>query len=193
MLGRVTRLETQPTDAELVGAACAGERSAKEALFRRHVRAAADRAYRLLGRDQELEDVVQESFAQAFAALGRLEDGQAFASWLSAIVTGTAIGVIRKRRLLARLGIVRAEPVQLEALIAHSAPPDVVAELRAVYGVIHELPAPEHVVLILRRVEQLSLVEIAEQTGFSLATVKRRLAAAEARLARNVGIGKRHP
>ncbi|HMJ11762.1 MAG TPA: RNA polymerase sigma factor [Polyangiaceae bacterium] len=191
MLGRVTRLEAQPTDAELVEAARAGDRSAKEALFRRHVRSAGERAYRLLGRDQELEDVVQESFAQAFAGLLQLEDPRAFAGWLSAIVTGTAIGVIRKRRLLARLGIVRAEPVQLEALIAHSAPPDVVAELRGVYGVIHELPAAQQVVLILRRVEQLTLVEIAEQTGFSLATVKRRLVAAEARLAKGVGLGTR--
>ena len=125
---------------------------------------------------------MQESFASAFASLGKLDDPRAFVAWLSAIVTTTAIATIRRRRLLARLGLVHVEPVQLESLIAPSAPPDVVAELRAVYRVVDALPAQERAVLILRRVEQLPLEEIASQTKLSLATVKRRLVHAEALL-----------
>jgi len=143
---------------------------------------ATDRAYRLLGRDSELEDVVQESFAAAFDALAKLVDPQAFAAWLSRIVTGTAIATIRRRRMLARLGLVHVEPVKLEELVAPHAPPDVVTELRAIYGTIDAFPADERAAIVLRRVEQLTLEQVAEQTGWSLATVKRRLARAEERL-----------
>ena len=44
------------------------------------------------------------------------------------------------------------------------------------------LPLKERVVLVLRRIEELSLQEIVDQTGWSLAAVKRALVRAEGRL-----------
>jgi RNA polymerase sigma-70 factor (ECF subfamily) len=178
-VAEVTELRAWRTDESLVLDARAGDREAKTLLFRRHARAASDLAYRLLGRDDEIEDIVQESFVAVFSGLSKLVDPRAFQSWLGAIVTRTTIAAIRRRRLLARLGFVRAERVQIEAVLARNAPPDVLAELEAVYRSLDALPAAERVVLVLRRVEQLPLDEIAHRTGFSLATVKRRLARAE--------------
>jgi RNA polymerase sigma-70 factor (ECF subfamily) len=168
----------QPSDAELVEGARAGDSRAQEALYRRYVPFASGLAFRLLGSDKDLEDVVQDSFAVALRTLARLDHPQAFRAWFSTIVTGTAISAIRRRRLLVRIGLAHAAPVHLDTLIAPTAPPDVIAELRSVYGIIDTLPTRERVVLLLRRVEQLSLDEIAEQTGWSLATVKRALASA---------------
>jgi RNA polymerase sigma-70 factor, ECF subfamily len=182
-LAVVARLDARPSDESLVAAARAGVEEAKAELFRRHVRAASDMAHRLLGRDGEVEDVVQEGFVVAFTTLASLADPRAFRAWLGAIVTRRAIAVIRRRRLLSRLGFVRAEPLQIENVIARDAPPDVLAELTAVYRSLDELPAAERVVLVLRRIEQLPLDAIAERTGFSLATVKRRLQRAEQQLA----------
>lgn len=175
----VARLDARRTDESLVLAARGGDHEAKAELFRRHVRFAGDLAYRLLGRDAEVEDVVQESFVVAFDTLATLLDPRAFRGWLGAIVTRKTIGVIRKRRLLSRLGFVRAEPIQIESVVSRSAPADVVVELGAVYRALDALPAAERVVLVLRRVEQLPLEVIAERTSFSLATVKRRLQRAE--------------
>jgi len=186
----ISRIDARPTDAALVAAAREGDMRAKEALFHRYVIMASGLAYRLLGRDTDLEDVVQESFTVAFASLEQLAKPQAFAAWFTAIVTGTAISVIRRRRLLARLGLSRQEPIALDTLIAPTAPPEVAAELRAVYGAIDALPTSERVVLLLRRVEQMPLEEIAETTGWSLATVKRRLARATSRLERAAGRGE---
>jgi RNA polymerase sigma-70 factor (ECF subfamily) len=178
----VTRLDTRRSDAALVQAALEGDASAKEALFRRHVGMASGLSLRLLGRDEELEDIVQESFTVVFGTLERLERPQAFASWLATIVTRTTIATIRRRRLLSRLGLIRGDPVQVEALVAPTAPPDVAADLSAVYRLVASLPPKERVVLVLRRVEELTLPEIVEQTGWSLAAVKRALVRAEARL-----------
>ncbi len=72
--------------------------------------------------------------------------------------------------------------MQVETLVASSAPPDIAAELAAVYRLVATLPVKERVVLVLRRVEELSMQEIVEQTGWSLAAVKRALVRAEGRL-----------
>jgi RNA polymerase sigma-70 factor (ECF subfamily) len=180
----LVRLEQGPSDASLVAQALVGDVTAKAQLFKRYVKMAAALAFRLTAQDGDVEDIVQDSFIAAFSDLRRLEDPASFGGWLRAIVTGTSIAVIRRRRLLRRLGFRGPDPVALERVVAASAPPDVAAELRAIYAVIDALPPDERVTVILRRVEQLSLDEIAERTNVSLATVKRRLRRASTRLER---------
>ena len=137
-------------------------------------------ALRLLGRDRDVDDVVQDSFASAFAALDRLDDPQAFEAWLGGILVRTVGKLIRKRRLLMRLGLGRAGlTIDLDALIAPTVPQDDAVELRRLYALAERLPADVRVPLLLQRVEGLTLNEIAQLTGASLATVKRRVAAGE--------------
>jgi RNA polymerase sigma-70 factor (ECF subfamily) len=142
-------------------------------------------ALRLMGRDADVDDLVQESFASALRSLDRLENPNAFASWFGAIVVRTACKVLRRRRLARRLGLRDADSIDVEALVSREAPPDVAAELRAIYAVVEDLPADVRVPLVLRRVEEHSLDEIARLMGTSLATVKRRIAAGE-RLLREI-------
>ena len=182
MAQNVLELPPRASDAELVDRAVDGDGEAKAELYRRYVRMAAATSYRLLGSDNDVEDVVQDSFVAAFATLERLKERNAFAGWLSRIVTRTSIDAIRKRSLLSRLGILRLQPIHIETLVATSAPPDVVAELTAVYSAVKRLPTKERVVLVLRRVEQLTIAEVSERTGWSPATVKRKLAKAERRM-----------
>ena len=179
MSDNLIRLEDRPADGLLVERAKAGDLAAKRLLFQRHVAVAGALTFRLTGSQTDLEDIVQDSFIYAFDHLHQLERPQAFRAWLSAIVTGTAIAVLRRRRLLYRFGLLRREPFRIESVVASNAPPDVIAELRAVYAVIDKFPPAERVTLILRRFEQLSLEQIAEQMQTSLATVKRRIVRAE--------------
>ena len=111
-----------------------------------------------------------------------MQNPQAFGSWLATIVVRTASKRLRTRRLLVRLGLRRSEPVDVEALVAPTAPADVATELRHLYARLAEFPAEERVALVLRRVEGLELTEIAAHMGLSLATVKRRIVSAERRL-----------
>jgi len=174
-----------PSDAALVLAARAGEEWACEALFRRYVPMANGLAYRTMGRDEDVEDLVQDSFVQALDGLDRLQDPQAFASWLASIVVRTAARVLRRRQLRRRLGLQRNEaPPDVEKLVSPSAPPDIATELRAIYALIDQLPVEQRMALVLRRVEELELEEIARAMGLSLATIKRRLGDAEAALHR---------
>jgi RNA polymerase sigma-70 factor, ECF subfamily len=173
-----------PTDAALVLSARAGEPWAREALFRRHARLALGLAYRIMPYDADVDDLVQDSFLYAFERLEKLSNPQAFQAWLCSIVVRTAGKRLRRRKLQVRLGLRSHKPVDVDEVISRSAPPDVAAELRSVYGLLETLPVEERVALVLRRVERLEIPEIAEQMGLSVSTVKRRLHAAEARLSR---------
>jgi RNA polymerase sigma-70 factor (ECF subfamily) len=183
----VERVPSQPpSDAELVVAARAGEDWAREALCRRHAPAVLGLSHRLLGRDDETDDLAQEAFAQALASLDRLEDPAAFGGWIRAIVVRTAHKLIRRRVLMRRFGLGprRADPLDEADFISPEAPPDVRAELRAVYALLEKLPARERIALVLHRVEGFSHEQIAAHLGVSLSTAKRLAVSSDAAITR---------
>jgi len=166
-------------------AARAGEAWAQEALFKRHARMALGLAHRLLPRDEEVDDIVQDCFVSALKRLGSLDNPQAFAAWLGSIVVRAVGKRLRRRRLLTRLGLRVPEELDPDTMAAPSAPGEVAVELRRVYAVIGSLPAEARVALVLRRVDGLEVPDIARRMGLSLSTVKRRLKTAEEFLERS--------
>jgi RNA polymerase sigma-70 factor, ECF subfamily len=171
----------RPTDAEVVRAAQGAELWAFEALYRRTAPIAYGVVRRLLGTDEDVDDVVQDAFIAAFDKIGSLREADAFA-------VGKVSRVIRKRRVLAAVGLRSRQSVaDVDQMLAPSAPPDVALELERLYQVVVALPTNDRIALVLRRVEGSTLEEIAEVTGCSLATVKRRLARADAALAEHGG------
>jgi RNA polymerase sigma-70 factor (ECF subfamily) len=175
--------EVGPSDAALVVAARAGEKWAQEALFRRHARMVNGLAFRLLGRDEDVDDLVQDSFLAALRGLDRLAEPQAFAGWLGSIVVRSAHKLLRRRRLLGRLGLRKPGPIELDQVMSSSSSPSASAELRQLYGCLDELPAEARIALVLHRVDGMSIPEVATQMRLSASTVKRRLRVAELRVA----------
>jgi RNA polymerase sigma-70 factor (ECF subfamily) len=179
----VARQQQGPSDAALVVAARAGEEWARESIYRRYAGLVFGLAHRLLGRDHEIDDLVQECFAQALANLHRLDDPQALAAWLSSLVVRTTHKMLRRRTIATRLGLRRPmDPLDADALVSPNAPADVQAELRAIYAIIERLPARARIALVLRRVEGMSQEEVARAMGVSVSTAKRLLADGEQRL-----------
>lgn len=172
----------EPPDADLVGRARGGDRWATEAIFRRHVEAVLGVATRLLGRTGEADDVVQDTFAAAFLRLDRLDDPSHLRRWLLGIAVHRAQRRLRSRRFLAYFGLADDVP-GLTALASSEASPEVRAELARVDGALARVTVAERVAWQLRRVEGHKLEEIAVLTEASLATVKRRIDAADRMLA----------
>jgi len=189
----VDRPGGEASDGELVLAARDGAAWAKEALYRRHVRMATGLAHRVLPRSDEVDDLVQDAYLAAFKGLGRLEDPQAFAKFLGSIVIRTARRRIRHRSMLRRIGFGRAEPIEVDRVVSRSAPPDVGAELRTIYALLESLPTDVRIALVLRRVEGMSIPEIADHMQISPATVKRRISAGEVTLRGRLSRGQRSP
>jgi len=173
-----------PTDRELVGAARAGEAWAAGALYRRHRKMIARVAARFQ-QGHDCDDLVQDAFLAALRNLAQIEHPELFSDWLRAVVVRTAFGRIRHQRLLrTQLREVNAAP--LEHLAWRAAPPDVAVDLNRVYRMLDRLPFEARVVFILRRVDRMSIAEVAAQLGRSVATVKRRLAHVERMLDRRL-------
>lgn len=176
VLPRIRSAPVGPTDSALVVAARAGEAWACEVLYRRHVGVAFGLACRVLGSQADVDDLLQDCFLTAFETLDRLEDESAFRSWLCGMIVRKAAKLIRRRSLLARLGLRPPAPAtDLDTVLSRHTPPDIAVELKELYKRLETLPADVRTALVLRRIEGASLEEVAELTGASLATVKRRL------------------
>ena len=57
-------------------------------------------AYRMLGRAEDAEDVLQESFLEAFRNLHQFEGRASMGSWLHRIVVNRSVNMLRSRKLL---------------------------------------------------------------------------------------------
>src|SRR5262245_39162202 len=85
-------------DEALVAQACAGDRAAREELFRGQFGMAHRVAYRLLGHEQDALDAVQDAFLKAVLHLEDFDGRSGFRTWLLRIVTNAALDSGRKRR-----------------------------------------------------------------------------------------------
>jgi len=181
-----------PGDGELVRRALKREPLAEEALFRRYAPALLGTALRLLGRRSEAEDAVQDAFVIALERLSQLRDPEAVRGWLQQIVVSQARRQLRRARLLRVLGFGRDDDtVSLAELASEGAGPDVRAELAAIDRQLQKLPADQRLAWTLRRVEGWPLEEVAASCSCSLATAKRRIAAADEALDPEGKIAKR--
>lgn len=182
---------SEPSDQELVVRAQAGDAWAEEALFRRHIARAAQIATRLVGRTSEAEDVVQDSFVIALEQLPRLREGGAFRAWLLRIIVHQAHRRYRKRRMLARLGIVSHDELDTLASQARGdLTPEARVELAKLDLVLQQLASRERFAWILRYVEGYRLDEVAHACECSLATAKRRIASADRRVRKHVQLSE---
>lgn len=175
----------QASDADLVARALGGSNSAMEAIFHRYASEIRNLALRQLNAQHEADDVVQDTFIEALETLGTLRDAARLRPWLRRIAIFRIHRRFRRRRLLRALGF--TPPVldaSLEALASADAGPEVRAELSLIDRRLATVAPSEHLVWTLRFVEGLTLPEIAEASGLSLATVKRRLSRARSQIGR---------
>jgi RNA polymerase sigma-70 factor (ECF subfamily) len=83
-------------DGDLVQLARTGDGAAFRLLVERHYAPARARAARWCARPDEVDDVVQEAFLQAFVSLGHLRDPGRFGAWLTGIVLNVSRTAARR-------------------------------------------------------------------------------------------------
>lgn len=93
-------IQMQSDDAAAVARAVAGEEDGFREIVDRHSRAVYQLAFRITGRAEDAEDVVQETFIKAFRQLGTFEARSSVGTWLHRIGANCAIDLVRRRRPL---------------------------------------------------------------------------------------------
>lgn len=160
------------------------EREGLEGAFARYSPYVAAIGMSLLGRDEELEDLVQEVFLKAHKHLAQLRSPDALKPWLAQITVNTAKRMLYRRRLVRFVGLDDYEGYH--HLQSHSADPEQSAQLAQLYKLLDKAPVQERLAWTLRHVQGVRLQEVADLCGCSLATAKRRIASVDALFAKEL-------
>ena len=155
-----------------------------ETAFRQHAPYVARVALRVLGRRDEVEDLVQEVFLQAHRKLETLAEPAAIRGWLATTTVRMGIRRLRKRRLLRVIGLDAAH--DYESVADSSASPHERALLAQVYRLLDTIPAEERTAWTLRMVEKEPIERVAELLGISESTAKRRIRAGQEAIERGM-------
>jgi RNA polymerase sigma factor (sigma-70 family) len=155
------------TDAVLVDRVIAGFDDGFDELYRRHANAAWRVAQAVAGNAHDAADAVSEAFARVLQAVkaGRLQDGDAFRSYLLAATRNSALDTIR------RSGRSRpADDTELDGPADGASPADQLTgdeDVALVAEAFRNLPERWRSVLWLTEVEGIATKDAAEQLGLS--------------------------
>lgn len=169
--------------ADLVRQAQAGDHEAFRAIMQRGNQRLFRIARGVVGDDAEAEDVLQEAYARAFAAIGGFRGEANVLTWLTRIVLNEAHDRMRRRRPTVELNQIEQAQSQAEVIPFPNAfgagSPEIDAARMQIRGLIEravdDLPPSFRMVFIMRDIEECSTEETAANLHLKPETVKTRL------------------
>jgi RNA polymerase sigma-70 factor (ECF subfamily) len=183
--GRVRRT-VSPVEPAVLAAFQRRDPEAVRAMYREYGRLVYAVAYRVLGRQDLVEDAVQQTFVRAWQAADRIDVDRDPAAWLATIARRTAIDVYRhdSRRSAAALDDVAVDDPAVVNLPPELGTVDAVWRVRRA---IDELAVDEATVVRMQHLDGMTHSEISEKLGVSIGTVKSRSHRAHKKLASLLG------
>lgn len=150
---------------------------------------------RMLGREQDAEDVLQNTFVKILQHIKGFEERSSLSTWIYRIASNEALMMLRKMRPEVNLDDPGANgdedfmPVQF---VDWGSLPEEILESREAKDylemAIKDLPEPMRVVFILRDVEGLSIKETSEALNLTETNVKTRLLRARLNLREKLSV-----
>jgi RNA polymerase sigma-70 factor, ECF subfamily len=139
-----------------------------------------------LGSAETADDLTQESYARAFAALHRFEGRSSARTWLLSIARRVCADAVRSRRRR-RVTLLR-DDADLETLASRGRPAsDAVAEGAAVADLLARLDPARREAFVLTQLLGLPYAEAAEVVGCPVGTIRSRVARARGDLIDSLG------
>jgi len=173
----------------LVRRCLAGDEKSYRELVERYQAQVLSLAMRMVRRQEDAEDLTQETFVRMFRALDRYDPTRSFPAWFFTIASRLCIDHLRRRKF---------DPVPLtqhdrrtdEEYDIDVEDPGLTPDVQAVHAeeerragdLIESLPPHYRIVVMLRHQQDLSYEEIAEALNLPLGTVKARIHRARALL-----------
>lgn len=148
----------------------AGDASGFKKLYELYARAMYNTSVRILNNATEAEDILQESFLDAFKNIQQFENRSSFGAWIKQIVVNKSINHLKKKRI----DFVEIEdpekysPHQDETIDED----DIQWQVERVVEAMHQLPAGYRTILSLYLLEGYDHEEIADIMGVAASTTR---------------------
>ncbi|MED4403943.1 RNA polymerase sigma factor SigW [Metabacillus fastidiosus] len=138
--------------------------------------------YRMVGNAHEAEDIAQEAFIRAYVNIHTYDVDKKFSSWLYRIATNLSIDRIRKKKpdyyLDAEVSGTDGLTMYSQVAVDIALPEDEVETMElqeTIQKAILKLPDKYRSVIVLKYIDELSLIEISEILNIPVGTVKTRI------------------
>src|SRR5882757_3376793 len=177
----------EPTEAELIAAVLRGNAASFEPLVVKYSPRVFATARRYARRESEVEDIVQEIWVKAFQKLGSFRAEAPFEHWLMRLAVHTCYDFLRghqRNRETAFSELTDPEEDWLDRFVTRpgEASESAAAAKQLVERVLEQLSPAARLVITLLEIEERSVKEIAQLTGWSVALVKVRAFRARAEM-----------
>jgi RNA polymerase sigma-70 factor, ECF subfamily len=177
----------EQTDLDVIEQILGGDTALFELLMRRHNERVYRAARSIVRDDQEAEDVMQQAYVNAFTHLRQFNGSARFSTWLTRIAINEALARVRRQGRYEAFDDERSnvEPFTSGAPSENPEREAFTHELRGLLEwAIDRLPNGMREVFVLRDVEGLNTLQVAECLEVSEDVVKTRLSRARATMRR---------
>jgi len=166
--------QADASDADLVRAACAGDRRACFGIWSRYAGLVQRLIRRFLGPGVDHADLRQEVFLRIFKRLGEVRDPAALRGFVVSVCLGVARNEARRRRVRSIVGLTPEEILPEAPTSSNQSEAREAA--RALYEMLDTLSMEDRSLFVSRFVEKMEMTEVAAAHAMSLSTAKRRVA-----------------
>lgn len=175
------------TEAELIAAVLRGDNASFEPLVEKYSARLFATARRYARRESEVEDIVQEVWLKAFQKLSSYRGEAPFEHWLMRVAVRTCYDFLRshqRNRESSFSELTEPETDWLERFVQQpeSASENAEAARQLVERLLGQLSPPARLIITLLEIEDRSVKEISELTGWSVPLVKVRAFRARAEM-----------
>jgi RNA polymerase sigma-70 factor (ECF subfamily) len=175
------------TDAELIAAVLKGDAASFEPLVQKYSPRIFAIARRYARRESESEDIAQDIWLKAFERLASFRGEAPFEHWLMRVAVRTCYDSLRAHQRNRETTFTElSEPEQdwLDRFVSQSdaASENADAARQLIARVLEQLSSAARLVITLQEIEQRSVKEVAELTGWSVPLVKVRAFRARAEM-----------
>jgi RNA polymerase sigma-70 factor (ECF subfamily) len=175
------------TDAELIGAVLKGDAASFEPLVQKYSPRILATARRYARRESEIEDIAQDIWLKAFERLESFRGEAPFEHWLMRLAVRTCYDSLRAHQRNRETTFTELSEPEEDWLDRFVSQPDAASEnaeaaRQLIARVLEQLSPAARLVITLQEIEQRSVKEVAELTGWSVPLVKVRAFRARAEM-----------
>ena len=170
-------MDQPESDAALIAAVLAGSTACFEPLVQKYSPRLFATARRYARRESEVEDIVQEVWTKVYSHLASFRGDAPFEHWLMRLTVRTCYDFLRKHQRNRETNFTELSELESDWLERHatgsgSEAEDASAAKQLVDRLLAQLSPPARLIITLLELEERSIKEISQLTGWSLPLVK---------------------